>query len=239
MELEEAISRLKEHLLMSDVGRHIVKIILFGSQAKGTAGTESDVDVMVLTANGASTEKALMNHIHDFMVESGTPLEVVTAGIVDLFFPRDYFVYNVIHRGIEVYSMEKTQIKRATVESILGLCEEYLDSAREVLRSNRVRLAVDAGYNAAELAAKALILMKQDDLPGSHGGVVALLGQLYVKAGLVEREVGRDLNIALKLRNEARYRPDALVSAENARTVLDLAEKLIGLAKQFVEGAHA
>lgn len=235
--VSEAIESLKEHLLKTEVGNHIVKIILFGSQAKGSATETSDIDLMVLTADGARAEKALMDHVHDFMVESGTPLEVVTAGIADLISPRDYFVYNVLQQGIEVYSMEKTQIKKAMVESILGLCEEYLESGREVLRNNRVRLAVDAGYNAAEPAAKALVLLKQDDLPGSHGGVVAVFGQLYVKTGIVDRELGRDLNVALKLRNEARYRPDAMLTAENAATVLGLAERLVGLASKFVEEA--
>lgn len=235
--VRETIEALKEHLLKTEVGNHIVKIILFGSQAKGPATETSDIDLMVLTADGARAEKALMDHVHDFMVESGTPLEVVTAGIADLISPRDYFVYNVLQQGIEVYSMEKTQIKKAMVESILGLCEEYLESGREVLRNDRVRLAVDAGYNAAELAAKAMILLKQDDLPGSHGGVVAVFGQLYVKTGIVDRELGRDLNVALKLRNEARYRPDAMLTAENAATVLGLAERLVGLASKFVEEA--
>lgn len=230
-----SIEALKDHLLKTEVANHVVKIILFGSQAKGSATESSDVDVMVFTADGARTEKALMDHVHDFMVESGTPLEVVTAGIADLISPRDYFVYHVLQHGIEVYSMEKTQIKKAMVESILGLCDEYLDSAREVLRNNRVRLSVDAGFNAAELAAKALILLKQDDLPGSHGGVVAMFGQLYVKAGIVDRELGRDLNVTLKLRNEARYRPDATLTAENAATVLDLADRLVGLARDLVD----
>ena len=77
------------------------------------------------------------------------------------------------------------------------------------------------------MAAKALILLKQDDLPGSHGGVVSRFGQLYIKTALIEKEVGRGLNLTLKLRNEARYRPDALFTEQNARFVLDLAEKLI------------
>jgi uncharacterized protein (UPF0332 family)/predicted nucleotidyltransferase len=239
LRVSASIRALKEHLLKTEVANRVVKIILFGSQAKGSATQNSDLDVMVLTADGDRTERALMDHIHDFMVESGTPLEVVTAGIADLISPRDYFVYHVLQHGIEVYSMEKKQLKKAMVDSILGLCDEYLDSAREVMHHNRVRLAVDAAYNAAELATKALILLKQDDLPGSHGGVVAVFGQLYVKAGIVDRELGRDLNVTLKLRNEARYRPDATLTAENAATVLDLAERLITLAKNHAKELQA
>ena len=123
--------------------------------------------------------------------------------------------------------MEKDEIKAAMSKGVKNLAEEYFESAQEVLESNRVRLALDAAYNAAELAAKALILFKQDDLPGSHGGVVSLFGRLYVKTNEVDKAIGRELNRALKLRNMARYKPDALLTEGDARDVLDLAERLI------------
>ena len=191
---------------------------------------ESDIDILIFTANGSGIDKSLMDRIYDFMVKNNMPLEVITRSVYDFFFTYDYFTFNVIQNGIEIYSMEKSQLKETAVKDILGLCVEYLESAREVLGTNRIRLAIDAGYNAAELAAKALILLKQDDLPGNHGGVVNRFGQLYDKTGLIEKEVGRSLNLALKLRNEARYRPDALFTEQNARFVLDLTERLIALA---------
>ena len=88
-------------------------------------------------------------------------------------------------------------------------------------------MAIDAAYNAAELAAKGLILLKQNDLPGSHGGVVSLFGRLYVKTNAIEKSVGRSLNLALKLGNEARYRPNAVLNREAAQDVLKLARDLI------------
>ncbi len=88
-------------------------------------------------------------------------------------------------------------------------------------------MAVDAAYNAAELTAKALILSKQDDLPGSHGGVVSVFGQLYVKTKELDKALGRELNTALKLRNMARYKANVLLTKEDAKGVLDLAAKLI------------
>jgi uncharacterized protein (UPF0332 family) len=57
--------------------------------------------------------------------------------------------------------------------------------------------------------------------------VVSLLGQLYVKTNEVAPEKGRKLHVALKLRNEARYKPNALLTAENAQEVIALAEDLI------------
>jgi uncharacterized protein (UPF0332 family)/predicted nucleotidyltransferase len=235
-EPDEIINRFKDFLLASEVGAKIAKVFLFGSHAKKTATADSDIDVLVFTADGRDVEDTLMDHVYDFMVESNAPLEVMTRPVDQLFNMQDYFTYNVLRHGIEVYSMDEKQIKKAAVNSILGLCEEYLESAREVLDSNRIRLAIDAGYNAAELAVKGLILLKQDDLPGSHGGIVSLFGQLYVKTELADKTVGRNLNRSLKLRNEARYRPDAVFSEKDARFVLDLAEKLMDLARDRSQG---
>jgi uncharacterized protein (UPF0332 family) len=118
------------------------------------------------------------------------------------------------------------------IKDLINLSEEYLESAKEVLTKNRVRLSLDAAYNSAELAAKALILLKEDDLPGSHGGIVSLFGQLFIKTNEINIETGRKLNTALKLRNEARYKPHALLTVENAQEVLTLAENLIKIVSE-------
>ena len=67
--------------------------------------------------------------------------------------------------------------------------------------------------------------------PEVRGGVVSLFGQLYVKTELADKTIGRNLNRSLTLGNEARYRPDAVFSEKDARVVLDLAEKLLDLAR--------
>jgi len=230
LETEKFIAHFREFVQTLDISDVIAKVILFGSHAKGMVSLESDIDILIFTSNGSGIDNSLMDRIYDFMVENNLPLEVITRPVYDFFFTHDYFTFNIIQNGIEIYSMEKSQLKEGTVKDLLSLCEEYLESAREVLGNNRIRLAIDAGYNAAELATKALILLIQDDLPGSHGGVVSQFGQLYAKPGLIEKEVGRNLNLALKLRNEARYRPDANFSEQNALFILDLAEKLMKFA---------
>ncbi len=232
MEPITLIKRFRDYLIKSELKQYIAKIVLFGSHAKGAASAQSDVDILIFTMDGAAVEKALMDRVFDFMIEYNAPLEIVTSGIDDLFLSQDYFLYNVRRYGREIYSMEKDQIKTAMVEKLIELAEEYLESAREVVASNRLRLAADAGYNAAELAAKGLILTKQDDLPGSHGGVVSLFGQLYIKTNELEKALGRELNRALKTRNMARYKPDALVTHEDAMNILEMAETLIRIASE-------
>jgi len=237
IEIDEILVNLKEYLLTGDEGDKIAKIILFGSYARKTATPGSDVDILIVTLDGRDVESALLDRVYAFMVAHGVPIEAIVLSIHQFFPLVDYFLHNVMQYGVEVYSMEKGEIKKAVVEDISSLAEEYLDSAKEVLERGRIRLAIDAAYNAAELAAKALILLKQDDLPGSHGGVVSLFGQLYGKTKEVDPELGRKLNRALKLRNEARYRPGALLTKEDAYGVVELAEAFLKILTQKLSGA--
>jgi len=232
MEIENILNQFKDYLLNSEVGDHIAKIVLFGSHAKGSAADDSDVDILIFTTNGAHIQKALMDKVYDFMIDRNVPLEILTSNIDGLFIYPDYFIYNITSYGVEIYSMEKEKIKMAMMKSIKELAEEYYESACEVLETNRIRLAVDAAYNAAELAAKVLILMKQDDLPGSHGGIVSQFGQLFVKTKELDKDLGRGLNTSLKLKNMARYRPDAVLAHDEAKDILNLANRLIEIVSE-------
>jgi uncharacterized protein (UPF0332 family)/predicted nucleotidyltransferase len=232
MEINELLNNLREHLLKSSVRDKIIKILVFGSHSKKTATANSDIDILILTSDGKHIEKSLMDNIYEFMMDYKAPLEVIVSNIDNLYILPDFFSYSIIKNGMEVYSMEEKEIKKIMIKDLINLSEEYLESAKEVLTKNRVRLSLDAAYNSAELAAKALILLKEDDLPGSHGGIVSLFGQLFIKTNEINIETGRKLNTALKLRNEARYKPHALLTVENAQEVLTLAENLIKIVSE-------
>lgn len=228
------INELKDYLLKSEIKNKIFKIYIFGSHVKGEATEKSDVDLLILTSDGTQVEKILLDQILDFQLTHKIPLEVITSSINELYPVKDYFLYNVMRYGLEVYSVEEQEIKREAVRNLIELAEEYLESAEEVLERNRFRLAVDAAYNAAELSAKGLILLKQDDLPGSHGGVVNIFSQLYINTKEISKDTGRSVNVGLKLRNDARYKSNSIITRNNAEEVVDLAKTLLKFAKEKI-----
>jgi len=235
MEISALITELRDFLLGSEVSDSIAKMVLFGSYAKGTASAGSDIDVLVLTTENGKTEQLLMEKVYDFILGYDVPLEVLVANIDSLYLDRDYFTYNVLRYGQEIYSMDTNSIKTSMLGKLTDLAEEYLDSAQEVLENKRIRLALDAGYNASELAAKGLILCKQDDLPGSHGGIVSTFGQLYVKTAEIDKSIGRELNRMLQLRNTARYKPDSILDRQDAEAALKLAGGLIAILSDKID----
>lgn len=122
--------------------------------------------------------------------------------------------------------MNEEELKRSEAENYRSLSEEYLEGARLALRASSFRLAVDAAYNAAELCVKGLLLLKLEELPGSHGGLVGEFGRLYVKAHQVPAELGRRLHRSLETRNRARYDFNAEIGRDHAKELIALAEEL-------------
>jgi uncharacterized protein (UPF0332 family)/predicted nucleotidyltransferase len=213
-EFTEALKdRLKERLY---------KVYLFGSYAKGEAHKDSDIDILIVAKDGADAVDELS---FSFQMR-GLSVEPILCSQDELIFPTDYFVYNILKNGVEVYSMDEEGIRRENARGLLGLSEEYLESAINAKDNGFLRLSIDAGYNSAELSAKGLILLKSEEIPGSHTGVVSRFGELYVKPGIVGAELGRRLNRALRLRSSVRYRFTAEFSKEDAESVIELAKEM-------------
>lgn len=227
-EIERLIDEFKERLLTGRIRDRIAKLCLFGSAAKeGVLKKNSDVDLLIVVNNGHKITEEIMDISFEFQTEYGFPIEPIICSIEELFPITDYFIYNCLNYGVEVYSVEKDRIKREGCERLKRLAQEYLEGATNAKEEGFFRLAVDAGYNAAELAIKGLILLIEDDLPASHGGIVGRFGELYVKSGKFERAIGRELNQSLELRNQARYKFSARIAREEADSTIKIASFVI------------
>jgi uncharacterized protein (UPF0332 family)/predicted nucleotidyltransferase len=226
------IKKFRDALIKSDIGHQIAKVVWFGSTQKKNTHRESDVDILIITQDGAGIRDKIADILLDFQMKRRCPIEVITSGIDELYPITDHFLQNVLTYGQEVYSMPTKNLKMAAASHYLSLAQEYYDSARDAVKRGHYRLGLDGAYNSAELAVKGFLLTKISDLPGSHGGIAQRFGELFVKSGIVDRAIGRRLNRSLELRNEARYKFTARISREDAELVLALAEDLIGLLEE-------
>lgn len=223
----EALNFFIDHLCHSEVKDAIAKVVLFGSLARGECQAESDVDLLVFATDRldevseACAEASLCTGITK--QESVEPL-IRCADT--LFYTDSYFLTKVLQEGEEVYGMAEDELAHQGAQNALQLAEEYIDLARYDLEGGQFRGAVDAGYNAAELCVKGLLILTQEKLPRTHGGIVQKFGNLYVQTGQVERQLGRLLNQALQFRNSARYDFHAEVTKEKAQQTITLAESL-------------
>ena len=223
------VEKFRDTLISSHIGNQILKIIWFGSTLKGDSQRDSDVDILIITADGEDVRREIADVLLDVQMKTRAPIEITTSSIDDLYPLSDYFLQNVLSYGKEVFSMSEEKLKISAARHYLALAQEYLQSSQDAVSSNHYRLGLDGAYNAAELAVKGLLLIKIPDLPGSHGGIAQRFGELYIKTGELDRILGRKLNQALDLRNQARYKYTARISKDDAQSVYELATELINI----------
>jgi len=232
----EALKRFTERLISGSSGSRVAKIVLFGSLAKGEARPESDVDVLIFSFDGLeAVQDACAEAAFEVAMEMGEGIEPLVYPLAEYFSPRTYFMYRASRFGKEVFSVDEQALRRREADAQRGLAEVYLAGARRAFEAGDLRIAVDAAYNAAELCLKGLLLLKLDDLPGSHGGLVGKFGELYVKTGLLPAALGRRLNRGLEARANARYNYAAQITGEMAREVMDLAEEMLACLGQAIQ----
>jgi uncharacterized protein (UPF0332 family)/predicted nucleotidyltransferase len=232
----KALDRFSRHLLSSPEGKNIGKIILFGSLIHGEVRDTSDVDVLILASGHLNeVENAAADAALEAGMEIGESVEPLVYCLDEVRYPSSYFIYNISRKGEEIYSMDEDQIRREESRGYRDLALEYLDGAIDSLKGGHPRLAVDAAYNAAELCAKGLLLIKMDQIPASHGGIVIKFSEIYIKDGLVKRDLGRAMNKALALRNKSRYDRHAMIGSKEAKEVLKLTKDMMKILDKALE----
>jgi len=233
----EALKYFVENLCQSGVKDSIAKIVLFGSVSRGDFSPESDVDLLVFATDRlAEVSQACAEASLWAGIEKKQSVEPLIRCSDRLLHTDSYFLTKALQEGEEVYGMAEKELAKKGAQNFLRLAEEYLVLAHYDLEGEQFRGAVDAGYNAAELCVKGLLILKLTRLPRTHGGIVQKFGELYVQARLVATEVGRDLNQTLQFRNDARYDVHAETTREKAEKVIRLAETLVGVLRGAVGG---
>jgi len=130
---------------------------------------------------------------------------------------------------------EREILKRQEIQGRLSLAREYFEVGKILFKGSRLRGAIDTTHNAAELATKGLILLKLDDVPSRHRGIVQKFSELYIKDGPLEREFGRQLNASLDYRNLARYEPTAKITKKMYESVSFIAKQLISFLEKEIK----
>lgn len=102
MKAKDALKLFQEKLLASKVSPYILKIILFGSFAKGKETAESDLDVLVLSSNGQAVHNEIAKIAFSLQMDYGVPIEPMVEEVDEILHPS-YFLYNVLNYGKEAF----------------------------------------------------------------------------------------------------------------------------------------
>lgn len=114
-------------------------------------------------------------------IEKKESVEPLMRDADPLFYTDSYVLTRAVQEGEEVYSMAEDELAQQGARNALRLAEEYLDLTRSDLEGDQLRGAADAGYNASEFCVKGLLMLTQQKLPRTHGGIVQKFSEVYVQ----------------------------------------------------------
>ncbi len=208
------------------LGDRVDSIVLYGSVARGDAGPDSDVDVLVVGSGDDGIGKALTKVEYDQARETGFRFFVETTAydrseFLEFHSLGSPLVMNILEDGVVLYDTgifskaraESAQLPDAEIEVMkerhvvrhLELADEALATAKVNLDQGLLRAAVNRAYYAMFYAASAALARTDSAPPRTHGGVANQFGLRYVTTGLFDASLAEKLKETYELRRQSDY----------------------------------
>lgn len=112
---------------------------------------------------------------------------------------------------------------------------ENLKSADILIKAGMYGDSLSRSYYAIFTAARALLALKQLDSK-KHSGVISLFNRHYVKTGIVDRTIGKELNKARLRRESSDYADFYLVDKKEAVNQFETAKRFIDAVENILSG---
>ncbi|HEX2730514.1 MAG TPA: HEPN domain-containing protein [Polyangiaceae bacterium] len=119
--------------------------------------------------------------------------------------------------------------RRRNLQIELERGAQALEAARLLLKAGIFPDAASRAYYATLHAARALLLSENEE-PTTHGGVQRLIGRDFVRSGRMPPAVARALSASEKLRLDADYASEIVITQEDAAEALRAAEEFTAVA---------
>ncbi|PKL47370.1 MAG: hypothetical protein CVV39_05805 [Planctomycetes bacterium HGW-Planctomycetes-1] len=105
------------------------------------------------------------------------------------------------------------------IQSLIEKANRYLKSARLLIDDSDCESAVSRIYYAMFFCAEAALLTKNLSF-SSHKGVISAFGEHFIKTGLFDKKLGRELNRAFEKRQLGDYGCTSAIEHNEAELML-------------------
>ena len=112
------------------------------------------------------------------------------------------------------------------IQALIEKARRYLKSAELLIQDGDYDSAVSRSYYAMFYSAQAALLKKEMTFT-SHKAVISAFGQYFVKTGIFDKRMGRDLNVIFGERQLGDYEFNFSISEDDARQALGTAQKFV------------
>ena len=245
----ESLARFLEQL-EAECGDRVQRVVLFGSRARGDHEDESDVDMLVVTAE--EQDKAVVDRLtprDDVVFFTLAMSEAEYRRYQRLQFP---LYVNLRRDGIELWDPQQAEIEQrevplhfpegeqrtdeATKETIAFYMERAyhnLQSIHALQEDDFLDIALSRAYYACFYALTAA-LYAINVVRGKHPRVQAALSEFLVKPGLIEEEYRDTYEQLFKYRQTNDHEPDSWPEPEETRHLLAEAERFVARIETFL-----
>jgi len=231
--------------LETEHGNDVLRVILFGSHARGDADEESDVDLLIVAQGDIENAR----RVYHWCAENDTPW-VSPLVISESDYQEDQrfkppFYVNLRRDGVELWDpiAWDTETREIQLDFIEGesrmLDYETIMTIRSYLREMQDSLNGAANLEQAGLPGKAVSLIYYgafyittaalytvNVVRGKHQGVSDALNHFLVKPGLLEKEYGKMYEDLMEGRLNVDYRPSKRIQGEKILTDDELRQLL-------------
>ncbi|MFQ5887285.1 MAG: HEPN domain-containing protein [Candidatus Hydrothermarchaeales archaeon] len=121
-----------------------------------------------------------------------------------------------------------------SIEEEISLAEEKLEAAKYLYEGGYYRDAISRAYYCMYHSARSLLAIKEI-YPKSHRGMLKLFGLEVVKKNEIEDLYGKALGFAMDKREKSDYDFSVQFSREEAKAVIEEADKFLKRIKKAVE----
>ena len=111
---------------------------------------------------------------------------------------------------------------------------DYLDTAKELLKTQKYKASVNRSYYAIFHALRSVTALDGFD-SSKHSGIIAFFNKNYVKNGVFDKGFSKMIDSAYRLRERADYQDFYIVSIEQAKEQIEKAEKIIGIIRKYLK----
>jgi len=120
------------------------------------------------------------------------------------------------------------------IQALLEKARRYLRSVELLIQDGDYDSAVSRSYYAMFYSAQAALLKKKMTFT-SHKAVISAFGRYFVKTGIFEKRLGRDLNIIFDERQLGDYESNFSISEDNARHTFESAQGFVDQVAEWLK----
>jgi len=120
------------------------------------------------------------------------------------------------------------------IQSLVEKALRYLRSAELLIQDGDYDSAVSRSYYAMFYLAEAVLLKKKMTFT-SHKAVISAFGRYFVKTGIFDKQLGRDLNVTFGERQLGDYDSNSSISEDNARQAFESARGFVDQVAEWLK----